>query len=504
MPGRGVRLVRSSVLLYGVIVWRLFVSAGYVVIVARRLSVQDFALIGLVMAFSRVFQWPTQVWLYWAQRLVVREEGERRAALTGLAVTLLYLLLVLPLFILLSYIEYKVLGYGFRELLTAAPYILIIPINISLSSFTGVTFPEFIAYTRFISDTTRIIVAFVLITILGWRYDGAILSLFLSVLVSLTMLTAVLYKKSILSGRIDWSLAKSWFKAFYTPTLKAMVGIIRFLTRPFISWTTHNPVAIAYLHVGLSGESPLVQASSFSAEPLYSRMLRSPDPDDLMLSLALYFLFTGFLVTAFIGLSHPIATAYNPLYKDAWVAITGVAVYAFFYGLANIYTYALTALDESDRRAPPVGRGTLMARVLEVSLGLLALAYIFSTPLTWATRRVPQESVTLFLSLLSVASIAQVVVFHRWLKRRLNYKLPWREVLGVLLGGSLSMIYYWVSGAYSLTILKFSRDIWQLLIHLIASGVIFYIIVLIVSPLARRLVRRSLVIVGLVEGPSGE
>ncbi|MCE4620071.1 MAG: hypothetical protein F7C33_03505 [Desulfurococcales archaeon] len=487
-----IRLVRSSVVLYGVIIWRLFVSAGYAVVVARRLSVDDFALLGLVIAFSMVFMWPIHTWLYWAQRAAARElaSGEKRAGVTGLAVTVAYTLVIIPVYTAVAWAEARVLGYGLGGLLMGLAYIAIIPLNNYLSGIAGVVYPESIAAARLLADTTRLVLAILLVTLMGLGYEGAIVSLALSAIVAGGTLTLLLYKRGTLKGRVDWSLARAWLRAYYTPGLKALIGIVRFLTRPFISWTTGNPEAVAYLHAGLAGESPLVQASTYTAGPLYSRMLRNPKPEDVTTSLGLYLVFTGFLVTAFIGLSKPIATTYNPVYAPAWVSVSGVAIYAFLYGIANILSYALTALDESDRKAPPVGRGTLMARVLETSLLFLLLAYAISAPATYLLRRMPANAVIAFLGILAGASLAQVIVFSKWLHERLPFRAPTRELAGFLAGGLAAIAYYHLTGASDMIVYKFTRDVWPLLLHLAVSGVLFYAVMITVSPLARGLIRR--------------
>ncbi len=487
-----IRLVRSSVALYGAVVWRLLMSVGYAIVVARRLAVSDFAILGLVMAFSMIFMWPSHTWLYWAQRAIARELGsqERRAGVTGLAITLVYVASLIPIYVAVSFIEARIMGYGFSELILGLPYAIILPANIYLTGIAEVAYPKAIVAARLLSDTTKLALATLLVALLGMGYRGAVISLAASALVAGGTLFTGLWAKKILSGRVDWSLAKSWLKAYYTPGLKVLVGMIRLLARPFISWTTGNPEAVAYLHAGLAGESPLVQASTYTAGPLYSRMLRKPRPEDVTTSLGLYLVFTGFLLTAFIGLSEPIATTYNPVYAPAWVSVSGVAVYAFLYGIANILSYALTALDESDRKAPPVGRGTLMARVLETSLLILLLAYAISAPATYLLRREPSRAVVVFLAILAGASLVQVIVFSKWLHRRLPFQAPTRELVGLLIGGTIAIAYYHLTGASDMIVYKFTRDVWPLLLHLVVSGGLFYAAMITVSPLARGLARR--------------
>ncbi|MCE4601090.1 MAG: hypothetical protein F7C38_05945 [Desulfurococcales archaeon] len=485
-----VRLVYSSISLYVSLLWRMATSILYTIVVARRLNIGDYALLGLSVSFSMLFSLPVNQWAYWAQRAIARRAGSGVGS-TGLLLTLLYSLASLPLYIAVAWVESVVLGYGFRGLLLAVPLVVAMQVHVYLGSITSVTMPSRFAGARIAGDTVKLLAALTLVTYLGYKYPGAIAALTLSTVTSMSIMLLLTYRRGMLRGGFEWPLAKSWIRGFYTPLARNMIGILRSLMRPIVSWVTGNPASVAYLHVGLSAETPLLQAGSYTATPLYSRALRKPSGDDVGTSLGLYLIFAGFIAAVLTGMAKPVVTTFNPAYIGAWPVMVLVTVYAFLFGVIGIYRSALIALDTSDRKGLATGYRTFMTRILEANIAAMLVAYTAAVPLMWVYRGDALAPVAILLSSFIAVYTVLLAYYHRLLSKRLDYRPPHSEVAGLVLALAASYSYYYYSGAYSIVVTSFLRDVWGLILHIAVSGVIFYTIMLAVSPLARRILRRG-------------
>ncbi|MCE4622140.1 MAG: hypothetical protein F7B19_02360 [Desulfurococcales archaeon] len=490
MPPPEIRLVRSNISLYLSLIIRLAVSVGFAIIVARKLDVNEFATIGLIMAFYTITQQLTTIWTFWAQRWTSR--GEYKAVSTGLVLSIFFAFLILPVYIAFSKLESWVLGINERLLYTGWAFVWVSPILYYLTSIALVTTPSKVGILKGVYETSRFIIAYLLVVTLRQGYSGAVLALTIAAALTTICYFAILARSGIRAKGVDFKLARYWLGNWKIPLLYMITRIMRLFNRPYISWVTGSSTAVAYLNVAVASETPLIMASNLTAMPMYSRILRKPRTEDVEVSISLFLLFTGLLATIFIGAAKPIANLYNPDYLRASTALQLVAIFAIVSGIANIIRQALLALEQPEVNMEKIEGGNLLYRTLKYATILIIVPYLVAAPIVYITREDPASAVETFLSILILFSLVQLALFGRWLTRMLEFKPPVRDISAVVAGLTLSILYLVLSGVNSQLYARFWDQIKPLAIHSIVALAIYTIVIVALSPLARRIINRGL------------
>lgn len=495
MPGE-IRLVRSNVILYSSLIVRLAVSVGFTIIVARKLSVEEFAAFGLILAFATIAQVITTIWVFWAQRWASRGEYEGVGA--GLALTLAYSLIILPpLYLGFAALESWALGISFDLTAGGWAFVILAPIQYYLSNITLVVRPGRVGLMRVVYEVLRFLLGYILVVPARWGFGGAVLSMTAASSITGLGYIILLERAGVREGGVNWGLAAYWLRNWRLPLLYMVSRIMRLFNRPYISWLTGSSEAVAYLNVAVTSETPLMMASSVTSMPMYSRILRKPRGEDVEVSLVLYLIFTGMLSSIFIGAPRAIADLYNPRYLASATALQLVAVLALFSGVANIIRQALLALDQPEAAMSRIDRNTLLSRTLEYSALLAVAPYVFAAPLVYMLRGDPVSSLNAFLLVLIAFSLLQLSLFSVWLRRRLYFTLKNREVLAVAGAFAGSLLYLHVSGVNRHLYPEFWRELVLLTTHSAIALLVYSVILVVFSPTARRLVGRGLEVVGL-------
>ena len=99
-----IRLRYSTIINYASLIFRLFVSVSFVVIIARRLKVEEFGLWGIIFSLTTMLMAFPVFWNKWVPRFYVR--GFREAIGTSFILTLIFSIVASLLYIALSYAEF--------------------------------------------------------------------------------------------------------------------------------------------------------------------------------------------------------------------------------------------------------------------------------------------------------------------------------------------------------------------------------------------------------------
>lgn len=102
-----IRLRFSSIVNYSAMIYRMLVAIGFIV-VARRLSVDEFSLWGIVWSTSLMLASLTGFWGFWAQRFIVR--GIRGAFGTSLLLCLVYWIVGGAVYVGISFLRIRCLA----------------------------------------------------------------------------------------------------------------------------------------------------------------------------------------------------------------------------------------------------------------------------------------------------------------------------------------------------------------------------------------------------------
>ena len=494
LSGRGIRLRFSSIVNYVAIMYRMVVAVGFTIIIARRLSIEEFGFWGIILSLVMVFSTPVAIWSFWAQRYLSR--GIKKSFGTGLFLTLIYDCVITPVFVVVGMVLGSVIiESSVAYVLLSIPYLWLNTLNAYLRSVFAVTKPEIIGYRGFVYETLRLILAFILVAYLRLHLMGAIFALVFALLINNTYSLAMLRLMNMLEMSFSRDVIKEWFKGFSIPLLNIVYGFLMNGVRAFVSVVSGSGVPVAYLNVGLSAQTPIISASTSATPALYARILRGRGSSDVEEVLRISLLLNALLITVFIILSKTIASVFNPRYVGAWVVIVVLAIYAFLEGLRTIFMTVIMGSVRVDVNGIKsfkhlINSGLFYAPLVRV-LGLV-LSYVVGGLLVvvfWGDYLMQAFGIALGL-------LVGVLVTMPWFVvnalRSIRFRVPLREVCVAIISGSVVAAYLVFMRVNELVIRSFWVDAPVLAIHLLASLAIYLSVWYALSPWFRGLTWESL------------
>jgi len=488
-----IRLRYSTIVNYVSMLYRMLVAVGFVVIVARRLSIREFGLWGIIFSIASMLTSPVQLWIYWVQRFYSR--GYDEASGTGLILTFAYWIPSSLVYLLIAIFEERILGWGFWYVVLGLPLLLLNVLDNYIMGIASVVKPELRGYRGFIYNTLRLFLAYILIVELKTGLTGALLAIEAAMLVGIIYTSLILTTMRALSLKFSKNLVFQWISAFYVPFLMVLQSFLRGGLRAIVSWVTGSEIPIAYLNVGFASEAPLLQASQATTPALYAKILQERRGSDVEVSLRLFLLFTSFTLISFAALAKPVASLYNPAYLGAYLLIPLVAVYATFNSFLNVYATTIHGAVSVDSRGIRSHKEIVKSYLFKVPLlrlmGLI-ISYGLAIPLILLVKGDHLLEATVAVLALIVGSTPLLAYFHRVAVSLVPHKSPYREFASSLFSSGLVFMYYFTSGATNLVISEFWEDAPLLGLHLTVAIVIYIVTKYLTSSWFRNLVKKGL------------
>lgn len=470
---------------------RIGASLLFIIVAARRLGVDGFAALGIILSLYQAIPLLSHVWHWWAQRQAGELDGDqaRIAAGTGLSLSLAVAPLAGLVYMIVAWATMKAAGLPVEAALLASPAVSLYTIARYLNGIIAVRRPELVGIIGLTHEAAKLLAAIVLIAGMGLGLKGAVLSLDIA---ALTMLLSALY---IYRGLKVWGLAfdrrrvRYWFSKWRLPVLLLILNMSQSLVRPLYTWTTGLLRPVAYLNMGLSVATPMVRVGQSMVPGLYARALRGGGAQDLEESLRIYILFLAYVVALVVGASRPLASVFNPVYMDGHLVLVAGALYALAVGLTvnyRVYVLGATGMDDS-------GYGRML-RLVMVEI-VVFVAGLVAGALASLEAGSSWEAAVAYLGIAAIARLTPLLLYHR-LAAREGFKFPWRTVAEVSAGALASLAFLRLSGVERIVILEMLLDGPRLAAYLVASALVYLGVVLVVSPWARGLAERGIRLAG--------
>ena len=489
-----IRLRFSSIVNYLAILYRLVIAIGFTVVVARRLSIVEFGLWGIILSLTAMFITPIALWSFWAQRYLSRRV--KGSFGTGLLLSLIYSCLITPVYISVgTFLGSIIIKQSLIYIVLSVPYLWLNILNAYLTGIFTIIKPEAIGFRGFIYETLRLVLAFTFVVYLKLYLIGAILALVFALLIS-NIYSLILVKfTNILEVSFSRNLVREWLKGFTVPLLGVLYNFLINSIRAFTSVISGSGVPIAYLNVGLSTQTPIISASTATTPALYAKILKGKRSSDVEEVLRIFVLINALFLSILITLSRTIASIFNPIYVDAWIIIIVLTLYAFvesFRAILMTVIMGSVKVDVDGIRSfkELINSGLFYAPLVRV-LGLV-LSYVVGGLLVivfWGDYLMQAFGIALGL-------LVGVLVTMPWFivnaLRSIRFRVPLREVCVAIISGSVVAAYLVFMRVNELVIRSFWVDAPVLAIHLLASLAIYLSVWYALSPWFRGLTWESL------------
>ena len=286
VSGSRVRLRYTGIVLFLSRLFSLLTGALFVLLITRKLSIEDFGLWSMIGRYSGYMVVLSSVYNYWLPRTIARGANTSKTGLvfsltSGTAATLFYV--VIALWLSTSFNQPLLI------LLIVAPQIILSYIQSMMESVSSGYAPQLIGYAQITFELVKVGLAFCLVLFFHVELTGAILAVVGAQLVQVLLLTALNFKV-INSSKLNLDIAKSWLRHSWLPLFSAIAGIVGGLDIILVRLVSGSEQPIAYYGIALTISS-VVNNANVLASGLYPRLLAKTHLSEVEVAMKLMYMF---------------------------------------------------------------------------------------------------------------------------------------------------------------------------------------------------------------------
>lgn len=265
-----IRLRRAGLIGFTVQLISAFTGFLFVIIVSRRLIPEDLGTWQLVISTAMFFSFPSPIVTYWIVRFFARKIDVAR---TGLVLTFILSLLMIPIYLITSFLISIKTDTPFTYFLFGIFLLLSYYLRDNLNSLIFSVDPEKGSLSFLYSEISKVIIALLVVFLVGLN----IISALFIVLMALTVQNFGLFfyaRKYIMKSSFNKSIALDIIKNSWIPFYSSISGFLGMLDGIIIGTVTGLTELIAY-YKNAAVVASLIGYSSPIISVLYPKILGS-------------------------------------------------------------------------------------------------------------------------------------------------------------------------------------------------------------------------------------
>lgn len=493
-----IRVRYSTIVNYLSHIYRLITAVGFTIILTRRLSREEYGLFTMINSINLIVLSIAILWLFWVTRYYARKRYDFVSA--ALLLNILYAPSAFFIAIIIGLYYSNLLGYDWLLFIIGSLWIVVEVFNRFYQYIVMGSKPFIFGKTGIIRHTFRIFLAYLLIVIFTYGVLGSLLSVLLAsftAFITYNFLTAK-YRIRIPRLSVDKNKIFSLLKNSYIPFQMSLNSMFLQFERPILATLTASTIAVAYMGVAYIPRSVIIQSGGALSSGLVSKLLRKPNREDIEDILRIAFIINIGMLFLLTTLSVPLLSLFRVEYIDGRILFILFTFESTLMVFSNIFSAVAIALEKKDlyeaglalistplfkipfyrliRSLSTVIIGSITSAIMIHYLGITDPVIICTPyPITWLITAIP-----LF------------IYTYRQARRQIEFKIPYRELLATVIAGSLASLFlYWI-GLAEYTIKSFWHDSPYLLASLVATAIIYFGIVLLISEWSRNFIKKSI------------
>ncbi|ABN70044.1 hypothetical protein Smar_0945 [Staphylothermus marinus F1] len=490
---RSIRVRYSSLVNYSYVIYRAFTSLLFSIIVIRRLPPTEYGLFTFIIAFIGFFIPVNSLWNFWAFRFYAR--GRYGLSFAAFTLTIIYSIIGFMMIYSLLFLSFQVYLYGVIAGLIFTGQSL----YLYFQSILYAKKPYLVAYISMVGETFRVLSAYMFVVVLKLGVIGALASL---VIVFLLDNLLALFFLARLSGLPRPVFSREdivvLFKNAYIPFIQMINQQIKTsIERLFTTLFTSSTLFSAYLGVSYVSRSFIFGRGSF-ARSLSSRLLRSGSRSDVEDVFRILVIITFLVGGGFITYSRTVLSIFRREYLNAQILLILYTIAALIDVFAGFFSSISTALEKADLRfSGSELRKTVLfknpfhvflANISYISAGAVAFMFMY---VVLGIRNIVFLLIPFPIAYI-IAYIPLLVIFYHRSIEKIQYSVPWREVIASIIGVTCFSIFGFVTGYSNIVVKSIYRDYIYVLIMAGYSLAIYFVVLYLLSPWFRGFVRRVL------------
>ncbi len=494
---KSLRVRYSTIINYLYIIYRVLTASLFAVIVLRKLTVEDYGLFNVILALIALFQPIPQIWNMWVSRFYARKKYD--IAYTGYSITLMYsilsslLLIILMLIVLPSQkLSPQILFFSSLIVLSQVIYSTHVAILTNKK-------PYVVGYIDILGETLRVLFVYFFVVILRTGLEGVLLGIAMAISIkTLVSFIYMIYIKALSKPSLSFKNISLFLKNAYIPLINIISSQLRNSGERLItSLTTNSMLYPAYLGVSYIPRSFIRGGTQAFSRGLVPRLLRGgsrTDIEDVMKIISiLSLLFSG----SFIIYAKLILSMFRKEYLDAYPLFILYSIAFILDVYILFFSTVSTSLERSDLKYSGFNlRKTILFKVPFIrflsNITYLSVASISFITLYYIGLKDPVLLLAPYPVLLIFVNIPVLYKMYYLAKKQIDFSIPWREIGSSLCGLLIVYIYSIITGYINYMVKSIYSDLPMIIWIAISSLAIYVIVLYILSPWFRELIRTSL------------
>ena len=490
-----VRVRYSTIINYiGQLYW-LIASIAFTIIVTRKLTVEEYGLFSTIMGLYNVIIFVYAFWCIWIVRNYARRSY--RIVSTAFALNIIYAPIGSLIIIIMGYKYNQLLGYGFTAFTIASLLIVLESFNRYLRSIAMGSRPFIDGKVVFIRGTVRVIAVYIFVATLLYGLTGVIYSIVISGFAAVLSYYALLkyYGIYIPTPKIYRDGLKRIFKNSYISLVTVLSGLLAYIERPLLTTVTLNTMAAAYLGVSYIPRSVILRSSQALTSGLVAKLLRIPSRNDVEDVLRITFIINIGMAFLLIILSVPILSLFREEYVNAQILFIFFVLESLLVTVSNILGVTAKATEKKDMY--DYGLSLIETPLFKIPLAMLfrnliSIILATTTMIIMIMRGINDPILMALPYSISwfITAIPLLIYMYKQARMKLEFKIPWKELISAIIAGLSASIYLHLSGAPEYSIKSFWLDTPVLLVHILVGVTMYFGILYLMSSWVRTYIKK--------------
>jgi len=422
--GAKVRLRYATLINFVTRILGTFASLLFVIVVARRLSVEEFGIWTMIFRYiSYVIPFVT-IYNYWLPRTISR----------GINTAKIGIFLAILLGGVAS-ITYAGIAYGV-SILFNQPFIPLILaifilfqdyINECLKSISMAHAPQYVGIAQLILRIAQAVTGLLLVVFYRLDLYGAVISAIIG-RTAMLILLLILNRNIISKSKVDISIAKTWLKRSWLPIYNniqvSIFALDVFIIRSLLG--TEEPIAYYGISLSLLG----LTMASFQVMPaLYSKLLAKRDLRDVFEAFWIAYMLSIPMAIGLLVYMEPILAVYNIDYVNASNIIRIFVISSIMRLFESLLRTTLSGLEYRDYESTNIDlKKTVLFKIPTLNI-IITITYLIALTIIASIIKDIMYVAMLWGIIYSMRFIALILSYNYLLKREFNVVMPYKELL---------------------------------------------------------------------------
>jgi hypothetical protein len=314
----------------------------FTLIVTRQLTQDEFGTWGLIGSLVGYVLITEPIISYWSTREISRGQG---SAKTAIITSGIFSTVSIFVYIAIAYPVATQTDANSSSVLLALILIPFLFLNKTLTAIIIATKPQIQGYSFLSFEIAKIPIAFVLVYMLDWGLDGAIIATAMAYVPSIVIL--LINSRGIMVGKLKPNLIKKWLKQFWIPGINRSIGFLVSLDVLIFSFITGSVAGLAFW-AAASAISNIVNHSSKISVGVYPKLLSGGKEEYIQQNLNWLFYFGIPLIAFTFTFAKPGLFTLNPSYEIAYPIVIFLSIRVFGETLLRLFSNSIIGTETVD------------------------------------------------------------------------------------------------------------------------------------------------------------